>query len=100
MAGARAARIAEQGVDRLQSADRSPLTFGSDHWPCPPVEVRLAMTRWLVAAVIAMVAAAAWIIGAKFREAGEELATASLWPRPDGSERSFGLVWDFPDAAA
>jgi hypothetical protein len=35
-----------------------------------------------------------WVIEAVRRNAGPDRAGAPLWPRPDGSVRSYGEVWD------
>ena len=36
-----------------------------------------------------------WMIESVRRRAEPRTASARLWPRPDGSVRSFGEVWEF-----
>jgi len=57
------------------------------------------MRNLIVAASIALIAAAVVIGRRLLADAEEELAIAPLWPRPDGSFRSFGEIWDWTDAA-
>ena len=57
------------------------------------------MTRWRVAAVIAMFAAVCWMIGLKLREVGAEVS-ALRWPSYDATVRDYGDDWGYRDAVA
>jgi hypothetical protein len=48
-----------------------------------------------IGAAIGFLATLALVIGRVRVQAGRKVAAANLWPRPDGSTRSFGEVWDF-----
>jgi hypothetical protein len=50
-----------------------------------------------VAVVVCAIGATAWVVGTIRRDAATHVAWAPLWPRPDGSVRSFGEVWDHPE---
>ena len=56
------------------------------------------MRRLVVAAAFGAVGSVVWVVGALRLNAARPVAWAPLWPRPDGSVRSFGEVWDHPDA--
>jgi hypothetical protein len=45
---------------------------------------------------LASVAAAVLLVIDRW-SASRQLATGDLWPRPDGSYPSFGVVWDYTD---
>jgi len=45
---------------------------------------------------VGVIAALLWVIESARRAASADRAGASLWPRPDGSARSYGEVWDIP----
>jgi hypothetical protein len=63
------------------------------------------MRNLLIAASLTMIAAAALVFRRALADATEDLATSTLWPRPDGSVhsagalRSYGEIWDWTDAA-
>jgi hypothetical protein len=57
------------------------------------------MRNLIVAATLALTAAAVVIGRRLLAEADQELATAPLWPRSDGSFHSFGEIWDWTEAA-
>ena len=50
-----------------------------------------------VAALVCAIGAVAWVFTTLRRETPEHIAWTPLWPRPDGSVRSFGEVWDHPE---
>jgi hypothetical protein len=50
-----------------------------------------------VAALLCSIGAVAWVVGTMRREAATRVVWAPLWPRADGSVRSFGEVWDHPE---
>ena len=49
----------------------------------------------IVATVFALVGAVVWTLGSIRREATRQVVRTALWPRPDGSVRSYGEVWDY-----
>jgi hypothetical protein len=53
--------------------------------------------RLIVLAAVGTFGAAALVVGSVRRDALRAEAWAPLWPRPDGSVRSYGEVWDLPD---
>jgi hypothetical protein len=63
------------------------------------------MRNLLIAASVTLIAAAALVFHRVLAHATEDLATSSLWPRPDGSVRgagglrTYGEIWDWSDAA-
>lgn len=65
---------------------------------------REEIVRGLVLGVgVGIVAALLWVIEFIRRDAERSRAGADLWPRPDGSVRSYGEVWDHsghPEIAA
>lgn len=52
--------------------------------------------RLVVPGTLAGIGVVVWFIGPRRREPARGVAWAPLWPRPDGSLRSFGEVWDHP----
>lgn len=50
----------------------------------------------LLGACVGIVAALLWVIEFIRRDAERNRVDGHLWPRPDGSVRSFGEVWDHP----
>ena len=50
----------------------------------------------LIGGAIGLMAAILLVIESVRRESSNAPARAPLWPRPDGSIRSFGEVWDIP----
>ena len=65
-----------------------------------PRRITRRMASLSVAAVLGVIGAAMWRVGAVRRRASRQVAWGRLWPRPDGSVRSFGEVWDHPDPSA
>jgi hypothetical protein len=54
------------------------------------------MRRLMIPGTLAAIGAAVWFIGSGRRDPARDIAWAPLWPRSDGSVRSFGEVWDHP----
>jgi len=54
------------------------------------------MRHLIIGAAIGSMAAILVVIESVRRESTRAAPRAPLWPRPDGSIRSFGEVWDIP----
>ena len=54
------------------------------------------MRHLMIGAAIGSMEAILVVIESVRRESTRTAARAPLWPRPDGSVRSFGEVWDIP----
>jgi len=51
---------------------------------------------FLIGIVVGTLAAILWALETVRRDAERDCVRANLWPRPDGSVRSYGEVWDHP----
>ena len=60
-------------------------------------DVRWIGRRIVFVAAMSLVGVFCLIVGSIRRAVPPEVAWAPLWPRPDGSVRSFGEVWDHPE---
>lgn len=63
-------------------------------------ETRRLVGPALVAMTLGIIGTLCWLIGPLRRGMTRSVVLAPLWPRPDGSVRSYGEVWDHPDPVA
>ena len=59
-------------------------------------DIRRIVRPVLVALILGIGGALVWSIGLTRRAVPGDAVWTSLWPRPDGSIRSYGEVWDLP----
>ena len=52
------------------------------------------MRAFVIGIAVGAGAAVLWVLETVRRNAERQRAKAKLWPRPDGSVRSYGEVWD------
>lgn len=54
------------------------------------------MRGFVIGIVVGTVAAVLWALEIVRRNGERDRVRGHLWPRPDGSARSYGEVWDHP----
>lgn len=54
------------------------------------------MRAFAIGIAVGTTATVLWVLETVRRNAERDRVKARLWPRPDGSVRSYGEVWDHP----